>query len=309
MDRNILSGHIAALFTTTVWGVTYVSTKYLVESFAPAEILLIRLLIAVSLLSIVCPRKISFSIRTEKYFILAGLTGICLYFMLENYALTVTTASNVGIIVASAPLFTGLLSWVVYRDRQVVSWQFITGFIVSITGIVLLSLRGSDFSIHPAGDLLVIFACISWAIYSLTIKKLSSYGFNSIAVTRRVFLWGILFILPSVPFSDINFDNFSRYTDPSYLGNLLFLGSIASAACFASWNYAVKIIGAVKTCIYIYAGPVITVLFAFVFLKEQLNLSGFTGCALTTLGLIISSMPAPGRSGDKRKKINSERER
>lgn len=300
MDRNILSGHIAALFTTTVWGVTYVSTKYLVENFAPAEILLIRLLIAVSLLSAVCPKKISFSFRTEKYFLLAGLTGICLYFMLENHALTITTASNVGIIVASAPLFTGLLSWLVYGDRQALSWQFITGFIVSISGIVMLSLRGSDLSVHPAGDLLVILACISWAVYSLTIKKLSSYGFNSIAVTRRVFLWGIIFILPFLPFSDINIDNFSRYADLSYLGNLLFLGSIASAACFASWNYAVKIIGAVKTCIYIYAGPAITVLFAFVFLKEQLNLSGFAGCALTILGLIISTMPAPGRSASKK---------
>ena len=164
----------------------------------------------------------------------------------------------------------------------------------------MLSLRGSDFSVHPAGDLLVILACISWAVYSLTIKKLSCYGFNSIAVTRRVFLWGIIFILPFLPFSDINIDSFSRYADLSYLGNLLFLGSIASAACFASWNYAVKIIGAVKTCIYIYAGPAITVLFAFVFLKEQLNLSGFVGCALTILGLIISTMPAPGRSASKK---------
>ncbi len=306
MEKNTLSGHFAALFTTTVWGITYVSTKYLVGSFAPTEILIIRLAVAISLLSIVCRRKITFSFKTEKYFMLAGLTGICLYFTLENYALTVTSASNVGIIVASAPLFTGILSWIVYGDRQALSWQFITGFFLSFTGIAMLSLRGSDISVHPAGDMLVILACISWAVYSITIKKISSYGYNSIAVTRRVFLWGLLFILPLIPFSNINYSDLSRYADPVSISNLLFLGAVASAACFASWNYAVKIIGAVKTCIYIYAGPAITVLFAFLFLGEQLNLKGFTGCGLTTLGLVISSLNRQQRKGRENEKTHPE---
>ena len=50
MSANTLPGHLAALFTTAVWGITYVSTKYLVASFDPAEILLVRLIIAVILL-------------------------------------------------------------------------------------------------------------------------------------------------------------------------------------------------------------------------------------------------------------------
>lgn len=178
----------------------------------------------------------------------------------------------------------------VFKDRQVFSWQFILGFMVSITGIVMLSLKGSDFSIHPEGDLLVICAGIFWAVYSLTIKKICSWNFNNIAVTRRAFLWGMLFITPFMICSDLNTEDLSRYTDWKMWMNLLFLGAVASAVCFASWNFAVKTIGAVKTSVYIYSGPAVTVIFAYFFLGEQLNITGICGCILATAGLVISSL-------------------
>lgn len=50
-----------------------------------------------------------------------------------------------------------------------------------------------------------------------------------------------------------------RFLDLSVLANLLFLGLGASALCFVTWNLAVGILGAVKTSVYIYIVPVITV--------------------------------------------------
>ena len=311
--KSELSGHLLALFTTTVWGVTYVSTKYLVTSFAPAEILTLRLMAAMLLLKLISPgAKIPFRASTEKYFALAGLTGICMYFLLENTALTITTASNTGVIVAMAPMCTAILAFLVHGDRQVLSPWFIAGFLLSISGVSLLSFRGSDFSIHPAGDLLVLLACCCWAVYSLTIRRISDFGYGSIAVTRRAFLWGLVFMLPALPFSGIDTGDLTRYADPAAIANLLFLGCIASAVCFATWNYAVKIIGPVRTCVYIYAGPAVTVLFAFLFLGEQLNLSGIAGCIMVTAGLVISSVGSgkkPIEHGDNKERKNCGEEK
>ena len=290
MSANTLPGHLAALFTTAVWGITYVSTKYLVASFDPAEILLVRLIIAVILLSLAGAPAVTSRPGEEKYFALAGLTGICLYFMLENTALTITSASHVGIIVSAAPLFTALLALPVYHDRQVLSRGFISGFVISMTGIVMLSAGDSDLTVSPIGDLMTVAACISWAVYSLTIKKLSSLGYGSLAITRRAFLWGILFIAPFAAMADISWQDLSRYADPRALLNLAFLGAVASALCFASWNYAVKVLGPVKTCVYIYAGPAITVLFAWLFLGEELNARGIIGGLLTVCGLFLSAL-------------------
>ncbi len=288
----MLTGHLLAFFTVAVWSFTYVSTKYLLGDFTPPEILLVRLVIAVILLKILAPVHIAVHRRREVLFAGAGLTGICLYFILENYALSFTTASNVGVILALAPLFTAVAVWMFLKDRSIIGICFIIGFLCALSGVALLSFRGSDVAINPLGDFLTVCACCVWAVYSVIIRKISLLGLNVLAVTRRSMQWGILFILPFLAVSDINTQDFSRYVNITYLANLFFLGIFASALCFASWNYAVRCIGAVATSVYIYAGPLITVVFASIVLNEQLNLWGIAGCILTLGGLILSSLPS-----------------
>ena len=106
MKDELIKGHAAAFFTAILWGTTFISTKVLLRDFAPVEILFIRFLMGLLALFIVCPKRFkSRSVREEAAFALAGLTGICLYYLLENIALTFTMASNVSVVVAVAPFF------------------------------------------------------------------------------------------------------------------------------------------------------------------------------------------------------------
>ncbi len=307
MKNSLLAGHFTAFFTTSVWSITFISTKYLIREFDPTEILIIRFIIAATLLKIISPRGIPFKFATEKYFALAGFTGIFLYFILENTGLTLTTAANAGVIVALAPLFTAIASWIFLKDRESMNINFFIGLCLAVGGVAMLSFKGSDFEIHPFGDLLVVLACVAWGIYSVTIKKITTLGYNNIAITRRSFLWGLFFALPFLFCSNVNVENFNRYSDPAAWSNLLFLGAIASALCFATWNLAVKILGAVRTSVYIYSGPALTVIFAYLCLGEELNLIGIIGCILTTAGLVISSLKIP-KSGHGDHKITSKSE-
>lgn len=72
------------------------------------------------------------------------------------------------------------------------------------------------------------------------------------------------------------------------LFNLLYLGIGASALCFVLWNWAVKLLGAVKSSVYIYLTPVITVATAYIVLDEQLALVALCGVFLTLAGLIVA---------------------
>ncbi len=286
-----VKGHLSAAFTITVWSFTYVSTKFLLKDFTPIEILLVRLCIAVILLKLLSPSHIPFKKKQEYLFAGAGLSGICLYFVLENYALSFTTASNVGVILALAPLFTAIAVWIILKEKERINRYFAVGFICAATGVAILSFRGSDISLNPFGDFLTVCACCSWALYSVFIKKISQLGLNILAVTRRSMEWGMIFLFPFLFVAGVNTEDYSRYWNGTYIANLLFLGILASALCFASWNYAVKCIGAVATSVYIYAGPLITVVFAAIVLDEKLNVWGFAGCLLTLMGLILSSFP------------------
>lgn len=225
--------------------------------------------------------------RQEVTFALAGLCGICLYYLLENIALTYTLASNVGVIISISPFFTAMLSHILMKGEEKLRPNFFIGFLVAMIGICLISFNGSALHINPLGDLLAILAALVWSCYSVLTKKISSYGYNTIQSTRRIFIYGTIFMIPTLFIFDFQLD-FGRFANPTYLFNIIFLGLGASALCFVSWSYSVKILGAVKTSIYIYMVPVVTVLTSMIVLHEKITLLAAFGTILSLAGLIIS---------------------
>ena len=287
-DSQKLKGHLIVLFTILIWGTTYVATKVLLQDFRPLEILVIRFGIGFIALCVIYPRHLRFAgWKQEIYFAAAGLTGITLYFLLENIALLYTQVTNVGIIIAVAPLLTVILNTLFLKGEKP-SFNFLLGFALAISGIAFISLQnGEQLQINPFGDLLALLAALVWAIYSTLMKKISEFGHRTLQTTRRAFLYGLILMSPIVWLSDFQF-NLELILKPQNLFNLLFLGFGASAICFVSWNYAVKVLGTVKTSLYIYLSPVITVLSAVWILDEKLTWISVTGIFFTLLGLAIS---------------------
>lgn len=287
-NEEHLTGHIAALGTILIWGTTYVSTKVLLTDFAPIEILLLRFLLGFIALFCVCPKLIrGLTRQQELIFAGAGLTGVTLYFLCENIALVYTYASNVGIIISIAPFFTALLTrWLLHEDP--IGWAFFVGFIVAMAGICLIILNGTaNLQLNPLGDMLAIFAAFLWAIYSVLTRKIAAMGVGTVASTRHIFFYGLVFMLPVLYLMDFQLD-LDRFVNPVNLGNLVFLGLGASALCFATWTFSVRVLGAVRTSIYIYLVPVITAICSVIILGEQLTLMSISGIILTLLGLLLS---------------------
>lgn len=281
-------GHLAALVTILIWGTTFISTKILLVDFQPIEILFFRFLMGFLALLIVCPRRMKGTTgRQEALFASAGLCGICLYYLLENIALTYTMASNVGVIISIAPFFTAIFTHVFMKEDEKLGANFFVGFAVAMIGICLISFNGSKMQLNPIGDLLAVGAAVVWACYSVLTRKISEFGYNTIQTTRRVFAYGILFMIPVLFWSDFRL-GLERFTKPLYLFNIIYLGLGASALCFVTWNVAVKILGAVKTSIYIYLVPVITVATSALILHEKITVMSGVGTILALLGLFLS---------------------
>lgn len=288
MDKKTTAGHITALITILIWGTTFISTKILLTDFTPIEILFFRFLLGLLVLIAVYPKRLRIKDKKQEFtFAVAGLCGICLYYLLENIALTYTMASNVSVIISAAPFFTAVLSHVFLRTEEKLKAQFFIGFIVAMTGICLISFSSSEMKLNPIGDILAIVAAFLWAVYSLLIRKNSGYGYNTIQTTRRIFTYGILFMLPFLFIFDFNL-NVQKFAKPEYALNFIYLGLGASALCFVTWNHAVKVLGAVKTSVYIYIVPVITVATSVIVLKEEITWLAGIGIGLTLIGLFLS---------------------
>lgn len=287
-DKNGM-GHLAALFTIVVWGTTFISTKVLLRNFQPVEILIIRFVIGYILLFLAKPGLIRLTDRKQEWvFAAAGLCGICLYYLLENIALTYTLASNVGVIISAAPFFTAILSKIFLKEDGHMRVSFFLGFAVAIVGICMMSFSGSEtLKLNPKGDILALAAAFVWACYSVLTKKISGYGYSTIQNTRHMFGYGILFMIPAAVAFDFRL-GLSRLADPVNLLNILFLGAGASALCFVTWNMAVQILGAVRTSVYIYIVPVVTIVTSVLILHEKITGTAALGAGLTLGGLILS---------------------
>lgn len=287
INKHTSLGHMAALITIFLWGTTFISTKFLLAYISPLEILVFRFVLGWLVLLVIAPKLLkTTNWREELLFVGAGLTGVTLYFLLENIALTYTLASNVGVIVAISPFFTALLASLFLKEEKLRLSYFI-GFLISLMGICVLSFSGGEISFSSIGDVLAVLASICWGFYSILTKKISNLGYSNILTTRRIFSYGILFMLVAMPFLGFK-PQLAHYTQTVVWANLLFLGIGASAFCFISWNYAVKVIGAVKTSVYIYLVPVVTVTFSVLILHEPLTLPMVIGIGLAIVGLLVS---------------------
>lgn len=288
MESKKTAGHLAALVTIVIWGTTFISTKILLADFQPVEILLIRFVMGFLALLIACPHRLKCTgLRQELTFAAAGLCGICLYYLLENIALVFTMASNVGVIISVAPFFTAILAHLFMKSEEKLRVQFFAGFIVAMVGIIMISYNGVALQLNPMGDLLAVAAALVWACYSILTRKIGSFGYPVILSTRRTFFYGILFMIPTLSFFDVQPD-VSRFANMTYLFHILYLGLGASALCFVTWNFAVKELGAVKTSVYIYLVPVITVAASVLILHEPLTVTAGIGTVLTLAGLFLS---------------------
>ena len=281
--------HLVAFATVAIWGCTFVSTKVLMlNGLSPAQIFTLRFLIAyVMMLAVYHSRLWADSWRDELKMMLLGISGGSLYFLRENEAMNFTSTTNTSLIVCSCPLFATLLVRLVYRSTTRISMMQLGGSLLAFAGMVIVVLNGR-FVLHlsPLGDALAFTACLSWSVYSLLMKWVSA-KYGAAFITRKVFFYGVLTILPYYIFYP-TLPTAAVLTKPVVVGNLAFLGCLASMICFLTWNWCISKLGAVKATNWVYFNPITTMIFASWVLGEKITPYFLAGATCILLGMFVA---------------------
>lgn len=285
MQNNNLLYHLIAILIVVVWGTTFVSTKILLlNGLTPAGIFAIRFFIAyLGLVIISHKRMFCKNLKDELLVVLLGLFGGSMYFLTENMSLNYTTTTNTSLIVCSCPLFSTLL--ICYFFKTKLTKSQILGDVFAFLGMAIVVLNG-QFVLHlsPIGDMLAFGACLCWAFYSLIMRLLVS-NYSSVFITRKVFGYGLLTIIPWFLFrpedSPVNVD----FTNPLLWGNILFLSLVASLTCYSLWTVCLKRLGVIAATNYVYINPIATVGAAVIILNEQITIWFILGSLFILAGL------------------------
>ena len=280
--------HLLAFFVAAVWGVSFVSTSKLLDAgIQPTEIYIIRFVIAYLVILALTFRKImSDSLKDEVLFMICGLCGGSIYYIGENTALQYTLVTNVSLLVTLSPIITVLLTKMMYKTAKL-SKGFIVGSIIAFIGVACVIFNSSfNIEVKPLGDLLSIFAAVSFAIYCIVVKKLNA-RYDTLFISRKIFFYGVITALPFLTFQD-HFMDFAILKEPVVWMHILFLGVVCSMLAFILWNEAINKLGASRASNYLYFSPVITLIASVWLLNENVSIVGYIGCALTIGGVIVS---------------------
>ena len=285
--KNKLPYHILAIGIIAIWGVTFINTKFLIiNGLNPQEIFLLRFIIAYLGIWTFSPRKLfSDNWRDELTMVLLGISGGSLYFWAENTAIQYSLVNNVAFIVCNAPLLTLFLGMAFSKEIKATK-PIVGGSFISLFGVALVIFNGSFIlKLNPIGDFLALVAAGAWAVYSLLMRNMTS-RYNVTFLTRKVFFYGILTILPAFLINPWQFplEDFSK---PVIWMNLVFLGVIAALICFVLWSIVIRELGALTSANYIYLSPVSTMIASAIFLKEPVTWISVVGSFLILLGLFI----------------------
>ena len=290
----LLYGHLLALAATLIWSSVYLFARILADRFSPIELTFWRWAVAfIAFLPFVWQ-----DLRAEwpvirRYFarlMTFSLIGMIGFSVLIFLAGRTTTATNMSLLAATAPIFIALICRFALHER--LSRQQVMGLVIAVCGVVVLVTRGDIAHLLSlnltGGDLWALCAAMCFGVYSVLLRfRPPELGLRSFLCT----LMGMatLWMLPPVIWHWACVKPLFMPTLPEGLA-LLHLGVVTSVIGFLFWNKAVVSIGAVRAGVVYYSLPFFSYVLALIFLGEQLAMPQIAGGVLIIGGIVLSSL-------------------
>lgn len=277
----------AIIATILFWGLSYISTKSLLETLTPFQIAACRYGLTVVILvgmGLGMRWLKPLPLRELPRLMLAAFIGIGVYFVCENSGLKLTTAGMGSLIIATIPVINTMVT--AFWMKKPTSGLVWVGVFLSVAGVFMILQGGTDFSFRSLwGNLLVLGAAFSWVGYTLLNQPLSrAYDVFSLNTYQAVFGAIFLIILAWMEGAVV-----PRFT-AGIVGNLVFLAFCCSALGYFFYNYALRHLGSTVVTTFINFIPVVGVLGGVFILGESLGVFQIMGGAIILTGVFLVSL-------------------
>ena len=203
-------------------------------------------------------------------------------------ALKLSTATNTVLINSMIPIFIVMVSWLGFKER--ITLRQSIGIAISLAGLIFIIANGNLSTLisvrFSKGDLWTICAGISWALYSVLLRK-CPIELNSLSFLATLIIIGTLFISPFYIW-EMSTGKTMNISQAS-IGSIVYVALFASILAYIFWNKAIQIIGANKTGIFIHLMPVFSIILAIIFLDEKLRGYHIKGTILIFSGILLTT--------------------
>jgi len=288
LNNKTLVGILCGLGAASIWGGMYVVSKVVLEIIPPFTLVSLRLLLGILTLAIVlAPRGFpKFTRRQFLQIVGVGFVGYGISLSLQFLGTKLSTAANGSLVTSATPAFVLLFAWLLLREK--ITLRRIMALLLATFGVVAV-IDPRSAQLDPElflGNLLLLGAAITWALYSVFVRKMTQ-SLDVLPFSLIAFVGGLPIVLPAGAWelSTAGVGEISL----GVVGGVLFLGVISTALAMILWNTAFAILDAGAASLTFFAQPVVGIFLGWLFLGERITLLFILGGLLIGLGLVLSS--------------------
>lgn len=287
MSKTII-GLLCGLGAASIWGGMYVVSKVVLEVIPPFSLVTLRLVLgAITLAIVLLIRGFPAITRAQTLKVLGvGFVGYGVSLCLQFLGTKLSTAANGSLVTSATPAFVLIFAWLLLHE-EITSRRLLSLFLATLGVIAVIDPRSAQ--LDPRlfmGNLALIGAAITWALYSVLVRKVTQ-DTNVLLFSMLAFMGGLPVSVPAgawelstVGVGEINL---------GVVGGVLFIGVISTALAMVLWNTAFAYVEASLASLTFFAQPVVGTFLGWLFLNEKITPLFLLGGALIGVGLVISS--------------------
>ena len=290
-----LKAAIFLCFASLFWSGNFVIGRFssLENIVSPLSLAFYRWVIAFLILTPFCLQKAVKELPLLKkqpgMIFLIILTGPTLFNTLVYLGLTATTVINSLLIISTTPMLIILLNKLLYKAQTNI-FQMI-GVFISLIGVCYVIAKGSFENIFESefyfGDLFILLAVTSWALYSIFLKK-NETGVSGFSFLYLSFVFTVILLFPVYLYDIFIQDNFIN-VDQKTLLVIGYTGIFPSIISYMCWNTGVALIGPNKSGPFLHLMPIFGGILAFLVFRETLEIYHYAGILSVIIGIIITN--------------------
>lgn len=293
-----MRGSIYGITAAAIWGGMYVVSDVTLTVVPPFTLLSLRILLALLVLAPLGrrERKLPAGAALRKL-ALIGMLGLGISLGAQFLGTDLSTAVNGALVTSASPAFVVLFAVVILRER--LTFPRLISIILASAGVLaILEPASADFGSETfLGDVFLAVAALTWGLYSVMIRQVSTrLGLPTLTVTAVALFGGLLV---SVPASVIELTQ--RPVGEIDLGiglGIFYLGVISTAFALLLWNRAFALVPANLAALFFFAQPLAGAILAAVFLDQTMTPSLWLGGGLIVLAVSISLLNVPKRTSE-----------
>ncbi|MFD2214540.1 DMT family transporter [Metabacillus endolithicus] len=287
-SNHKLAASLYATMSITFWGVSFVSTKAVLDKLDPFTLLVIRF--GIGALFLLClllllKEKLKINPAYIPHLIVLGILGVFIHQVIQASALLTIDASSAGWMISLSPIFTVILSMIFLNEKMTVLKAI--GMILALFGVLMITTGGSEKTFEPAlniGYLLMLLSTLNWAVYSVLLKKLN-IPLSPLVITFYMSLLGFVLTIPFL-IRNKGWEAVSHLQAGEW-AHLLFLGVFVSGVAYWYWAKALHVLEASQVSVFLYLEPVATLIAAVLLLNEKIILISVVGGIIIIIGVIF----------------------